>query len=130
MLAMPIQIEIHHPDRMVVVVARGPITLLDMVKAFADFSKEGIFHYRKILDVTSAVPVMKKEEVQAFIEHVRRQQREKGVGLVAFVAEDGRGEFAKLFVDTVAGERPAQVFRSLHAARKWLYANSSVKGPG
>ena len=65
-----------------------------------------------------------------FIEHVRRQQREKGVGLVAFVAADGKGEFARLFVDTVAGERPAQVFRSIHDARKWLYANSSVKESG
>lgn len=115
---------------MVVMVARGTITLQDLVQAFVEFTKSNAFHYRKILDVTSATPAMKKEEVQGFIEHVRRQQRERGVGLVAFVAADGKDEFARLFVDTVAGERPAQVFRSIHAARQWLYANSSVKDSG
>ena len=115
---------------MVVMVARGTITLQDLAQAFADFAKSGAFHYRKILDVTSAKPSFSKEEIAGFIEHVRRQRREKGVGIIAFVAADGGGEFARLFVDTVAGERPAQVFRSIHEARKWLYANSSVKDSG
>jgi hypothetical protein len=124
---MPIQIEINHPDRLVVIVARGSITLIDLVKAFAEVAKANIFHYRKILDVTSAIPAFTREEIKGFIEHARRNHPERGVGLVAFVAEDGKGEFARMFVETVADERPAQVFRSIHEARKWLYANSDVK---
>jgi hypothetical protein len=125
--AMPIQIEINHPDRLFVAIARGSVTLIDLVKAFAEISKANIFHYRKILDVTSAVPAFAREEVMGFIEHARRNRPAKGVGLVAFVAEDGKGEFARMFVELVANERPAQVFRSIHEARKWLYANSDVK---
>ena len=123
---MPIQIEFHHPDRMVVMVAHGTITLQDLAQAFVEFAKSGAFHYRKILDVTRATPGFTKDEMLGFIEHLRRHPREKQGGLVAFVTAPNNGEFARLFVEIAGNDRPAQVFRSIHEARKWLYANSSV----
>lgn len=123
---MSIQVEIHHPDRIVVAVARGEITLQDLVRALAEFAKSGAFHYRKIFDVTGAKPAMTKEEVVGFIEHVRKQPRDKPLGLIAFVADPKGNEFARLFAEMVGNERPVQIFRSIHEARRWLYANSSV----
>jgi hypothetical protein len=124
---MSIQVEIHHPDQIVVAVARGEITFQDLVRALAEFGQSGPFHYRKIFDVTAARPTFTKDEAVGFIEHVRQQRREKPVGLVAFVADPKHHEFAQLFIDMVGSERPTQIFRSIHEARKWLYANSNVK---
>jgi hypothetical protein len=39
---------------------------------------------------------------------------------VAFVIDPDRVDFPARFADVVQGERPIQLFRSLHEARAWL----------
>jgi hypothetical protein len=39
---------------------------------------------------------------------------------VAFVINPDRIGFANVFADVTQGERPIQLFRSLHEARAWL----------
>lgn len=39
---------------------------------------------------------------------------------MAFVVDPSRPDFAETFAEVTKGERPIQLFRSLHAARRWL----------
>ncbi|MBL0900463.1 MAG: hypothetical protein IBJ17_17420 [Reyranella sp.] len=48
-------------------------------------------------------------------------------GPLAIVADHERGELARLFTSMTSDERPVKVFRSIHAARKWLLENSRVE---
>lgn len=111
---------------MVIGLARGEVTLMDLVGFFKELVDGNMLHYRKIVDVTGATPAITQEEVATFTERVRNQPRPKAGGAVAFVAEARRGEFVRLFSQLMGGDRPIEVFSSIHAARKWLYANTTI----
>src|SRR6516165_3665262 len=51
---MPIHLEIFHPDRIAICVARGEITLAEFGDFVRDLAQAGVLHYRKIFDVTEA----------------------------------------------------------------------------
>ena len=51
---MPIHLEIYHPDRIVVAVARGEITIAQFGGLVRELAQSGAMHYRKIFDVTDA----------------------------------------------------------------------------
>jgi len=118
---MPIRLTIYHPDRMIVGVASGNVTLEDLVGFFREVLESGTLHYRKLIDVAAASPALSKQELSAFAERVRMSRTERARGAMAIVADSNRGEFARFFIGLREGQQPpTRVFRSIHDARKWL----------
>lgn len=117
---MPIIMEVFHPDRLLVGVARGDITAAEYAKFLADVIQGGLLHYRKIIDVTAAESSsIGTEQLLAFDARFREYSRERR-GPLAIVADPERGDIAAAFKATTAEERPVEVFRSLREARQWL----------
>ena len=50
---MPFKLDIFPPDRMVVAVARGEITLADLMMLVKELIDSGTLPYRKIIDITA-----------------------------------------------------------------------------
>lgn len=121
---MPFKIDIFSPDRMVVAVARGEISLADLMMLVKELVDSGTLPYRKIIDITSATSAIGQDELESIAERLRSVPVLKPRGPLAIVADGDRGELARLFMSLTSDERPVQVFRSIHEARKWLLANS------
>jgi len=87
-----------------------------------DLAQAGVIHYRKIIDVTAAKSsTVGKDEPLAADAQLRGLDNRKGPrGPLALVTDAGRGELAQVFKALTADDRPVEVFRSIHAARKWL----------
>jgi hypothetical protein len=118
---MPIRLTIYHPDRMIIGVASGEVTLVDLVGFFREVLESGTLHYRKLIDIAAATPALSKEELAAFTERVRVTRTERARGAMALVADSTRGEFARFFIGLREGQKPeTQIFRSIHDARRWL----------
>ena len=117
---MPIHLEISHPNRLVVGVARGPVTLPEYGKFISDMVDAGVIRYRKIIDVTSAESsTVGIEELRSFEDGLRGSSKVKR-GPLAIVADPRRGELAQAFKAMTSADRPVEVFRSIHDARAWL----------
>lgn len=118
---MPIQMEIFHPDRLVLGVGRGDITAAEYAKFLADIVQSGVVHYRKIIDVTAASSsTVGQEELLAFDARFKAYSTERR-GPIAIVADPQRnGSIAQAFKAITSVDRPVEVFRSIHDARKWL----------
>lgn len=121
---MPFKIDIFSPDRMVVAVARGEISLADLMMLVKELVDSGTLPYRKIIDITSATSAIGEAELESIAERLRSVPLLKPRGPLAIVADGDRGELGRLFMSLTSDERPVQVFRSIHEARKWLLANS------
>lgn len=118
---MPIHLEIYHPDRIVVGVARGEVTLAEFGGFVRDLAMAGVMHYRKIIDVTSAKSAaIGKDELLAADAQLRQLSPNRQRGPLALVVDPERGELAQAFKALAADDRPVEVFRSLREARAWL----------
>lgn len=120
---MPIQLTIYHPDRLVIGRATGNMSFAEFVDFGREIQKAGLVHYRKIVDVIDARPAFTEQEFVTMVQLAREVRADRRRGALAFVADPMRGEFAKLFASLDVDGRPAQVFRSIHDARKWIAEN-------
>jgi len=123
---MPIHIDVFHPNRIVVIVARGTITPEDATAAIREFLEKGAVQYRKIIDVSMASTDLDMERLKAIIALVRSDTRALPRGPLAFVVDKDRNEWARTFAEMTEAERPVKVFTSLHLARRWLDENSRI----
>ncbi len=117
---MPFKLDIFAPDRIVVGVARGDISATDLVGFVQEMISAGVLHYRKIIDITSATSSIGKDELSALAERLRTTPGLRPRGPRALVAAHKRGDLARLFMSMTSDERPGEVFRSSHEARRWL----------
>jgi hypothetical protein len=120
---MPIHLEIFHPDRIAVGIARGNISLEEYQNFLMEIVKAGILHYRKIIDTTSATSsAIGKEQLLALEARLSAstQAEKRHRGPVAIVADPARGDIARVFKEMASKDRPIEVFRSIHDARRWL----------
>jgi hypothetical protein len=118
---MPIQLEIFHPDRILVGVARGNVTLQEYGTFLAEVVQAGVVHYRKIIDTTSAESTtIDREVLMAFEERLRSFSKGRPRGPLAVVIDPHRGDLARTFKALTSADRPIEIFRSIHDARKWL----------
>ncbi len=120
---MPIRHTFYHPDRLVIAVAAGAVSLVVMVTFARAVADAGVVHYRKIVDVAEATPIFTEAELMALAQYMRDYPVPGKRGALAFVTSAGNAQFAKLFSSFEMPGRPSQVFRSIHDARKWIAAN-------
>lgn len=117
---MPIDMTIDHPNRLVLGVARGVLTLTDMAGFTRDVVAAGLMHYRKLVDVIGAEAGFTEREVAALVQVLRELPVSSKRGPLAMVADPERGDIARMFVDLQVDGRLARVFRSVHDAKRWL----------
>lgn len=115
---MPIQLEIFHPDRIVIAVARGHVTLEDYGGLLAEIVKADVTHYRKIIDSTDAESDAVTLDLLLKADKLTRSAS-RTRGPLALVVDRARGEMARAFQEK-STDRPVGVFTSLHDARAWL----------
>lgn len=118
---MPIQLEIFHPDRIIVGIGRGNVTLQEYGEFIAQVVKANLMHYRKIIDATGAESAsIDKDVLLAFDEQMRNFSKGRARGPLALVVDRKRGDLARTFKALASPDRPVEVFGSIHDARKWL----------
>ena len=117
---MAIHLDISRLDRLVMVVIIGDATANDMLALARQFADADIMLYRKIVDVTAGALVVDDAELANVAGLLRADPGLAARGPLAFVVDATGSRVAEKFAELTTGERPVQVFRSLHAARRWL----------
>jgi hypothetical protein len=115
---MPIYTEISRLHHCVTIVARGAIAPDEVMGAAQQLFEAQVPQFAKIVDVTGATSDIGPEQIQRIALLLAGGPTVKR-GPVAFLIDPSRGEFARTFAST-QGDRPVQLFKSLHQARTWL----------
>lgn len=130
---MPIHIDISPMNRLVVIVAQGRVTPEEIADVRQRLAAANVPGYAKIVDTTASSSAITREQVEKIA--AMRGRTGDGVkrGAVAFVVDPNKPGFAGAFAEITKGERPIELFSSLHAARRWLIeggAHAGASGPG
>lgn len=117
---MSVHMDISPLHRLVVIVARGHITAEEVAGVKRQIIEANVRTYGKIIDVSQSRTELTREQVQQVADLMRGAPDEASRGPLAFVIDPERIDFAHMFADITQGERPVQLFRSLHEARAWI----------
>jgi hypothetical protein len=118
---MPVHWTISHPQRLVVAVAKEPVTVADIEQYFAGVTADGGMAYRKIFEITQTPMALSEDNLRALGRRVMFYAQHGQIGPLAIVAaSDESYAQAQIFADSATVRRPLQIFRELHAARQWL----------
>lgn len=130
---MTIHMDISPINRLVVIIARGHVTADEITESTKKLVAANVPTYAKIIDVTASNSNLTREQVEKVAALLRGDPADRKRGAVAFVVNPDRQGFADAFAEVTRGERPIQLFRSLHAARQWLLeggAHAGASRPG
>jgi len=124
---MPVHWTISHPQRLVVAVAKDPVTAADIEQYFAGVTAEGGMAYAKIFEITQTPMAISEENLRALGQRVMFYAQHGQVGPVAIVAaSDESYAQAETFASATTVSRPLKIFRELHTARQWLDAQTGT----
>ncbi len=124
---MPIQWTISHPHRLVVAVCRDAVSRTDIEDYLDNVVVTETLPYRKIFDMTNAVMELDDDDMMALGARIRAYAGLANMGPLALVASSPESyERARLFAVLADARRPLKIFSELHAARRWLDAQSPV----
>lgn len=123
---MPVQWTVSHPTRLIVAVARGDLGLADIEGYLDEVVASDTLAYRKIFDMTHATPRLDDDALMALGARIRAYRALGEMGPLAIVATTQASyEQAHIFAALAEADRPLQIFRDLHEARRWLDGLSS-----
>ena len=118
---MPVHWTISHPTRLVVAVAKDDVKVEDIEQYFAGVTAGGAMSYRKIFEIGATSMAMNEDMVRGLGQRVMLYAQHGQLGPLAIVAgSDESYAQAQLFASSAPASRPLQIFRDLHAARRWL----------
>ena len=124
--AMPVHWTISHSQRLVVAVAKDPVTVADIEQYFAGVTAEGGMAYAKIFEITETPLALSEDNLKALGQRVMFYAQHGQIGPLAIVAAtDESYAQAQIFAEAANVRRPLQIFRELHAARRWLDAQAT-----
>ena len=125
--AMPVHWTISHPQRLVVAVAKEPVTVADIEQYFAGrHRRTAAWRIAKIFEITHTPMAISEENLKALGQRVMFYAQHGQIGPVAIVAaSDESYAQAQIFANAATVKRPLQIFRELHAARQWLDAQAT-----
>jgi len=123
---MPVHWTISHPQRLVVAVAKDPVTVADFEQYFAGVTADGGMAYGKIFEITQTPMALSEDNLKALGQRVMFYAQHGQIGPLAIVAAtDESYAQARIFANAATVSRPLQIFRELHAARQWLDAQAA-----
>ena len=118
---MPLHWTVSHPQRLVIALAKGEVTSIDVSRYFDALVAEKALPYRKIFDVTHSPLSLGNEHVLDMARRTRELAARHVLCPLAIVAaSDDAYAKAQLFSAEATAKRPLTIFRELHAARSWL----------
>jgi hypothetical protein len=120
---MPVHWTISHPNRLVVAVTKDEVDAKDIEQYFAGVTAEDAMSYRKIFEITHTPLALNADNLKTLGQRVVYYAQNGQIGPVAIVAaSDESYAQAQIFAQAANVRRPLQIFRELHAARRWLDA--------
>src|SRR5262245_22611148 len=126
---MPVHWTVSHPQRLVVAVAKGDVTVSDIEQYFAGVTAEGGMSYRKIFEITHTPHALTQENLRVLGQRVVFYAQHGQIGPVAIVAaSDESFTQAQVFAEAAKVSRPLQIFREMHIARQWLDSQPASRG--
>ena len=118
---MPVHWTISHPARLVIAVAKDEVSVADIERYFAAITADDAMGYAKIFEITHSPLALSDDSLKSLGQRVMFYARHGQVGPLAIVAaSDESFAQAEIFAAAARVERPLQIFRELHAARRWL----------
>lgn len=118
---MPVHWTISHPSRLVIAVAKDDVKVGDIEQYFTAVTTEGAMAYRKIFEIGAAPIAVSDESLKRLGQRVVLYAQHGQVGPLALVAgSDASFAQAQIFAAAATAGRPLQIFREMHAARRWL----------
>lgn len=123
---MPLEWKIHHPDRMVEAVAKGPVGLQDIERYLDDVMVSEALPYRKLFDTSQAAAALSDDDMMMLGARMSAYTGLGPIGPLAIVAPANTvRQRARLFAALAPADRPLKIFKTAAAARKWLAAQPS-----
>lgn len=118
---MPLRWNIHHEQKLIHIVADGPVTMKEMEAHFDALVVANALAYAKLFDATSARPIYTDDDVMLMGARLSAYTAAFPSGPLAVVGTSGlvRDTF-KRFVNISPSKRPAKLFRTVAQARAWL----------
>jgi hypothetical protein len=128
---MPLTWTILRDEKLIHVVADGPVTLRDMEQHFDALVLEDVLAYAKLFDATRLEPVYSEHDMLMLGARLSAYAALDS-GPLAIVATREDTLFAsKRFLNMASSERPAKMFSTVKKARKWLAAQrAETRGTG
>ncbi|MBS0220426.1 MAG: hypothetical protein JSR91_06770 [Proteobacteria bacterium] len=118
---MPLHWEIHHPEKLIHIVARGPVTLKELEEHFDSLVVADVLSYAKLFDATEADPIYDDHDVLMMGARLSAYTDNFGSGPLAVVGESEKlRETFLRFVNISPSNRPAALFATEPEARAWL----------
>jgi len=119
--AMPLRWEISHSQKLVHIVAEGPVTLKDMEAHFDAIVVADAMPYAKLFDASDVQPIYDDHDVLMMGARLSAYTATLEAGPLAVVAKTdaARAAFAR-FVNMSPSKRPAMLFDTEAEARAWL----------
>ena len=114
---------ISHDERLVMVVADGPVALPEIEAYFDAVVLAGAQPYAKLLDASTMEPQLSDAEMMAIGARMSayvKDQRWSGGPAAFVVASRANREFVKRFINLAASPRSAKIFQTVDEARRWL----------
>jgi len=126
---MPVHWTISHSSRLVVAIAKDDVKVEDIEQYFAGVTAEGAMAYRKIFEIAAAPMALSGQQLQMLGQRIALYAQHGQIGPLAIVASsDEAYAQAQAFAEAAKARRPLQIFRELHAARRWLDEQDTVPG--
>ncbi len=124
---MPLRWEIHHPQRLVHIVAEGVVTLKEMEEHFDAIVTENAIGYAKLFDASNSEPTYDDHDVMMMGARLSAYTATLESGPLAVVGTSDlvRVTFAR-FVNISPSKRPAALFATEAEARAWLASRETV----
>jgi len=124
---MPLEWKISHPDRMVEVVADGPVGLTDIERYLDNVMISNALPYRKIVDLSKATTsALADNDMMMLGARMSAYVGLGPLGPLAIVAPTTSvRDQARLFAALAPVDRPLKIFKTVKAARTWLDATAS-----
>src|SRR5262245_37076083 len=120
---MPMRWAISHDERLVTVVAEGPVSLLEIEAYFDAVVVAGAQPYAKLLDASTMEPLLSDDDMMAvgarMSAYVKEQKWTGGPAAFVVTTRASR-EFVMRFINLAASPRQAQIFQTVDKARQWL----------
>ena len=118
---MPVHWTISHPARLVLAVAKDNVKVEDIEQYFAGVTAGDAMSYRKIFEIDTTSMALSDDMLRGLGQRVVLYARHGQVGPLAIVAgSDQSYAQAQVFASSATADRPLQIFRERHAARRWL----------
>lgn len=118
---MPIKVEVHHDQQLVLVTGDGPLRLADITAYFAKLTVNNTLSYRKIFDGRGAYLELSSHDIEVLRGMVRAMGARGTRGPLAIVATTSIGiAGAHLFMNFPAHDRITMLFDSVDDALVWV----------